>query len=66
LNTDWVFVKDIKHYDGKVVTLKGWLYNMRSSGKIWFLLLRDGTGLIQGIVSPVRMSVRKSSTSAKF
>lgn len=51
MNTDWVFVKDIKHYDGKVVTLKGWLYNLRSSGKIWFLLLRDGTGLIQGIVS---------------
>jgi asparaginyl-tRNA synthetase len=56
LNTDWVFVKDIKHYDGKVVTLKGWLYNMRSSGKIWFLLLRDGTGLIQGIVSRADVS----------
>ncbi len=56
MNTDWVFVKDIKHYDGKVVTLKGWLYNMRSSGKIWFLLLRDGTGLIQGIVSRADVS----------
>lgn len=47
----WVFIKDIKNYDGQVVTLKGWMYNLRSSGKIWFLLLRDGTGLIQGIVS---------------
>ncbi|UCG42920.1 MAG: asparagine--tRNA ligase [candidate division WOR-3 bacterium] len=35
-----------KHQDGKV-TLKGWVYNKRSSGKIRFVLLRDGTGIIQ-------------------
>ena len=46
-----VFVKDIQNYNNQEVTLKGWVYNLRSSGKIWFLLLRDGTGLIQGIVS---------------
>lgn len=46
-----VFIKDVAQYDGQEVTLKGWVYNLRSSGKIWFLLLRDGTGLIQGIVS---------------
>lgn len=32
---------------GKAVTLRGWVYNTRSSGKIRFLLLRDGTGVIQ-------------------
>ncbi len=47
---DWVFVKDVKDYDGKEVMMKGWVYNKRSSGKIWFLMLRDGTGIIQGIV----------------
>ena len=45
---DRVFIKDIADYVGKEVLLKGWMYNLRSSGKIWFLLLRDGTGMIQG------------------
>ena len=34
----------------KKVTLNGWVYNKRTSGKIWFLLLRDGTGLTQCVV----------------
>lgn len=46
-----VFVKNVKSYNGQEVTLRGWVYNIRTSGKIWFLLLRDGTGIIQGIVS---------------
>ncbi|MBU1445956.1 asparagine--tRNA ligase [Patescibacteria group bacterium] len=44
-----VFIKDIKDYVGKYVTIQGWMYNKRGSGKILFLELRDGTGLIQGI-----------------
>ena len=32
------------------VELKGWVYNRRSVGKIWFLILRDGTGLLQCVV----------------
>jgi len=47
---DWVLIKDIKGYNDQEVTLKGWVYNKRSSGKIWFLILRDGTGIIQGVV----------------
>ena len=47
----WVYVNEISNYDGKEVTLKGWLYNKRSSGKIWFLIFRDGTGFIQCVVS---------------
>ncbi len=46
-----VYISDIAAYEGKEITLKGWLYNKRSSGKLWFLLVRDGTGLIQGVVS---------------
>ncbi len=33
---------------GQEVTLKGWLYNKRSSGKIRFLVMRDGTGTSRG------------------
>ncbi|MDO9549118.1 MAG: OB-fold nucleic acid binding domain-containing protein, partial [Candidatus Marinimicrobia bacterium] len=47
---DWVFIKDVKDHNDQEVTLKGWVYNKRSSGKIWFLILRDGTGMIQGVV----------------
>lgn len=41
------FISDLKNFVGEKVTLKGWAYNVRSSGKIKFLLLRDGTGLCQ-------------------
>jgi len=44
-----VFIKDIKDHVGEEVTIQGWMYNKRGSGKIHFLQLRDGTGLIQGI-----------------
>ncbi|MTI95691.1 MAG: asparagine--tRNA ligase [Firmicutes bacterium] len=45
-----VLIKDVGQYVGKKVTLKGWLYNHRSSGKIQFLIIRDGTGFIQGVL----------------
>lgn len=42
-----VYISDLKDHVGKTVTLNGWVYNHRSSGKIKFLLLRDGTGICQ-------------------
>jgi len=45
-----IFIKDLKEHDGKEVTLNGWVYNVRSIGKIWFLILRDGTGTLQCVV----------------
>jgi asparaginyl-tRNA synthetase len=47
---NYITIKSAKDFIGQEVTLKGWLYNKRSSGKIAFLQLRDGTGFIQGIV----------------
>ena len=47
---DRVFVKDVSEHIDEEVLLKGWLYNIRSSGSIWFLIFRDGTGKIQGTV----------------
>jgi asparaginyl-tRNA synthetase len=43
-------ISHIKEFIGKEVKLKGWVYNIRSSGKIAFLILRDGTGFIQNVV----------------
>ncbi|HEX3229286.1 MAG TPA: OB-fold nucleic acid binding domain-containing protein, partial [Pyrinomonadaceae bacterium] len=44
------YIKDLSKHVGEEVTLKGWLYNMRSSGKLMFPQLRDGTGIVQGVV----------------
>ena len=43
-------IEDIASYAGQRVTLKGWLANRRSSGKIHFLQIRDGSGFIQGVM----------------
>src|SRR5688572_8072138 len=45
-----VSICDLSKYDGQEVTVQGWLYNIRSSGKIIFPILRDGSGLLQCIV----------------
>jgi asparaginyl-tRNA synthetase len=45
-----IYIKELKNYVGQEVTLNGWLYNKRSSGKLRFLILRDGTGYLQCVV----------------
>src|SRR5438876_11000885 len=46
-----VYIEDIGRHEGEEVTLKGWLHHRRSSGKIHFLIVRDGTGFIQAVMS---------------
>ena len=46
-----VYIEDIGKHEGEDVTIKGWLHTRRSSGKIHFLILRDGSGFIQGVMS---------------
>jgi len=46
-----------RHLDG-VVTLQGWLYNRRSSGRLEFLIIRDGTGYLQAVVNQADVSPR--------
>jgi len=48
--TNKLYISDVEQHVGEEVTIHGWLYNKRSSGKLRFLLLRDGTGLIQAVV----------------
>jgi len=43
-------IASLGQYVGQSVTLQGWLYNLRASGKLLFPIFRDGTGTIQGIV----------------
>ena len=40
----------LSQYVGQAVTLRGWVYHLRSSGKVRFLVVRDGTGLAQGVL----------------
>ena len=46
-----VYIEDIAKHEGQPVTIKGWLHNRRSSGKIHFLTVRDGSGFIQAVMS---------------
>jgi asparaginyl-tRNA synthetase len=45
------YIEDIAKHEGQPVRLRGWLHNRRSSGKIHFLTVRDGSGFIQCVMS---------------
>ena len=51
-----IYIEDLHNHVGEEVTLHGWLYNKRSSGKIKFLVMRDGTGLVQGVIVKAAVS----------
>src|SRR5215510_2777590 len=43
-------IAEVGKHEGQLVTIRGWLYNLRESGKLLFPIFRDGSGMIQGIV----------------
>jgi asparaginyl-tRNA synthetase len=45
-----IYIDSLEKHIGEEVQLRGWLYHKRSSGRIRFLLLRDGTGIVQGVM----------------
>ena len=59
LQKEQTLVIDLSHHEEKSVQLKGWVYNLRSSGKIGFLLLRDGSGICQCVLN-ISVSSSKS------
>ncbi len=52
---NWVYIKDFKEHIGEEITVKGWIYNKRKGGKIRFLLVRDGTGIVQCVMSKAEL-----------
>ena len=52
-------IVQVGRYEGESVTVRGWLYNIRESGKLLFPQFRDGTGVLQGVVA-------KSDVSAEL
>jgi asparaginyl-tRNA synthetase len=44
-------ISQIGRHEGETVTIRGWLYNLRESGKLLFPIFRDGSGLIQGVLA---------------
>jgi len=51
-----VQISDLRGHVGETVTLRGWVVTTRSSGKIAFLVLRDGAGSVQGVLSKKEVS----------
>ena len=49
MNKDFVYIEDLSKHVGERVTVKGWVSQKRSSGKIRFLVIRDGSGYLQCI-----------------
>jgi len=45
-----ITISEVEKHDEEEVTIRGWLYNRRSSGGIQFIQIRDGTGIIQGVL----------------
>src|SRR5215467_5196658 len=43
-------IAQVGRHEGETVTIRGWLYNLRESGKLLFPIFRDGSGMIQGVV----------------
>ncbi len=56
-------IREIGQHEGQTVTIRGWLYNLRESGKLLFPHFRDGSGIIQGVVAKQRSRPSCSSRS---
>ncbi|MDI6765335.1 MAG: asparagine--tRNA ligase [Bacteroidota bacterium] len=45
-----IYIEDLQHHVGEEVKISGWIYNKRSSGKVRFIVVRDGTGILQCVM----------------
>ncbi|MDP4007908.1 MAG: asparagine--tRNA ligase [Candidatus Peregrinibacteria bacterium] len=61
-----VRISDFANHVGEEVTIRGWMYNKRGSGKIYFLQLRDGSGLTQGVAEEGRASAEVMENAEKL
>lgn len=63
---DQVYIEDLGAHEGQEVTVKGWLFNKRSSGKLQFLIIRDGTGIVQAVVFKKEVSPEVFETADRL
>ena len=50
MTTPFARISELSLHDGQVVIVRGWVTHLRSSGKIAFVVMRDGTGIVQGVI----------------
>jgi asparaginyl-tRNA synthetase len=62
---EWVSIEKIGQYEGQEVSIKGWVYNKTDKGKLQFLLVRDGTGIIQTVALEDHVSPLTFQTALK-
>jgi asparaginyl-tRNA synthetase len=55
----FVYVEDLSSHVGEMVNLRGWVYNTRSSGKVRFLIFRDGTGFVQAVAGKSELAAEE-------
>ena len=60
------YIENVGAWEGNEVTLRGWVYNKRSSGKLQFILLRDGTGIIQCVAFKGNLTAGQFDTLDKL
>ena len=56
-----IYIKDLKEYTGKEVTIAGWVDVRRDQGKMIFLDIRDMSGIVQCVILPKSLSSRKKT-----
>jgi asparaginyl-tRNA synthetase len=61
-----ILIKDLSQHAGEEVMIRGWVYNLRSSGKIAFLQIRDGSGFVQVIVQETNDNTKALDTAQKI
>jgi len=59
-------IREIGQHEGRTVTIRGWLYNLRESGKLLFPIFRDGSGVIQGVMAKNAVSPEMFETVKKL
>ena len=59
-------IQDLKNHIGQEVTIAGWMYNKRGSGKLYFLQLRDGSGTTQGVVEVANVDAVTAEAAEKL
>jgi aspartyl/asparaginyl-tRNA synthetase len=62
----FIYIEEVARHVGQEVTIRGWLRHRRSSGKIHFLVVRDGTGDLQAVVSKGTVGEEQFAESAKL